>query len=82
MITKLAPKRYASALMGVWFLSNAIANKLAGTIGGYADALGEFKLFGAIVIFTAVAGLVLLAVAAPLRRMMHGADAITSAPAH
>jgi POT family proton-dependent oligopeptide transporter len=79
MVTKLAPKRLASLLMGAWFLSNAIANKLAGAIGGYADELGEFKLFGFIVAFTAVAGVVLIAIAAPLRRMMHGADAIKSA---
>jgi POT family proton-dependent oligopeptide transporter len=76
MVTKLAPKRYASLLMGCWFLSNAIANKLAGTIGGYADKLGEFKLFGVIVAATAVAGVLLLMVAGPLKRMMHGADAI------
>ncbi len=76
MVTKLAPKRYASLLMGAWFLSNAIANKAAGVIGSYAKKLGEFKLFGVIVAFTAVAGLMLIAIAAPLRRMMHGADAI------
>ena len=76
MVTKLAPKRYASLLMGSWFLSNAIANKLAGTIGSYADKLGEFNLFAVIVAFTAVSGLVLLVVAGPLRRMMHGADAV------
>jgi POT family proton-dependent oligopeptide transporter len=76
MVTKLAPKRYASLLMGVWFLANAIANKLAGFIGGFADKLGEFKLFAVIVVFTAVAGALLVAIAGPLRRMMHGADAI------
>jgi POT family proton-dependent oligopeptide transporter len=76
MVTKLAPKKYASLLMGCWFLSNAIANKLAGTIGTYADKLGEFKLFAVIVGVTGVCGLVLISVAGPLRRMMHGADAI------
>jgi len=78
MVTKLAPKRYASLLMGAWFLSNAIANKAAGMIGGYADKLGELHLFGVIVAFTAVAGVVLLILARPLRRMMHGADAISA----
>ena len=82
MVTKLAPKRYASLLMGTWFLANAVANKIAGAIGGYADELGEFKLFAVIVAFTAVAGVVLVALAGPLRRMMHGADAIQTAPAH
>jgi POT family proton-dependent oligopeptide transporter len=74
MVTKLAPARYASALMGVWFLSNAVANYLAGKIGTYAEKLGEFQLFLAITIACSVAGVVLLALAPMLKRMMHGAD--------
>jgi POT family proton-dependent oligopeptide transporter len=76
MVTKLAPTRFASALMGVWFIANAVANFLAGFIGGYAEKLGEFELFLAITAFTAVAGVVLLAVSSVLKRMMHGADEI------
>ena len=32
MVSKLAPLRFASLLMGVWFLANAVANKFAGTL--------------------------------------------------
>ena len=32
MVSKLAPARFASLLMGTWFLANAVANKLAGTL--------------------------------------------------
>lgn len=32
MVTKLAPVRFASLLMGVWFLSTATANKFAGDL--------------------------------------------------
>ncbi|UQA63429.1 peptide MFS transporter [Polyangium aurulentum] len=80
MVTKLAPKRYASLLMGIWFLSNAAANKLAGTIGGQASKLGEYTIFGGIAATTAAAGLVLLAISPVLKRMMHGADSVTSEP--
>jgi proton-dependent oligopeptide transporter, POT family len=76
MVTKLAPTRYASALMGVWFIANAVANYLAGLIGGYAERLGEFDLFLAITVFSAVAGGVLLVVSSVLKRMMHGADEV------
>lgn len=76
MVTKLAPARFASALMGVWFIANAVANYLAGLIGGYAEKMGEFDLFLAITLATAVAGAVLLAVAPVLKRMMHGADEV------
>jgi proton-dependent oligopeptide transporter, POT family len=33
MVNKLAPLKFASLLMGVWFLANAAANKFAGTLG-------------------------------------------------
>jgi POT family proton-dependent oligopeptide transporter len=32
MVSKLAPVRFSSLLMGTWFLANAAANKLAGTL--------------------------------------------------
>ena len=32
MVNKLAPMRFASLLMGAWFLANAMANKTAGTL--------------------------------------------------
>ncbi|MBN8697378.1 MAG: peptide MFS transporter [Bacteroidetes bacterium] len=35
MVNKLAPVKFASLLMGVWFLSTASANKFAGTLSSY-----------------------------------------------
>ncbi|MDR0824361.1 MAG: peptide MFS transporter [Prevotella sp.] len=35
MVNKLAPLRFASLLMAVWYLSTATANKFAGTLSGY-----------------------------------------------
>lgn len=35
MVNKLAPARFASLLMAVWYLSTASANKLAGTLSEY-----------------------------------------------
>ncbi len=35
MVNKLAPIKFASLLMGVWFLSTAAANKFAGTLSSY-----------------------------------------------
>ncbi len=45
MVSKLAPLRFSSLLMGTWFLANAAANKLAGTLsalipGGAAEGHG------------------------------------------
>jgi POT family proton-dependent oligopeptide transporter len=80
MVTKLAPARYASALMGVWFLSNAAGNKLAGSIGALAEGHGDSTVFRGIAVGSAVAGVVLYALAPVLHRMTHGAeDAIPAA---
>ncbi|MBD8387726.1 peptide MFS transporter [Dysgonomonas sp. BGC7] len=35
MVNKLAPIRFASLLMAIWYLSTAAANKFAGTLSGY-----------------------------------------------
>ena len=74
MVTKLAPARLVSLLMGIWFLSTAIANKLAGVVGSQAESAGEFAVFLGIVLATGAAGLVLAALSPVLVRMMHGAD--------
>ena len=74
MVTKLAPARYASLLMGVWFLSSAVANYVAGYIGGFSKQLGEFQLFTAIAVTTSIAGVLLLVLARKLKAMMHGAE--------
>jgi POT family proton-dependent oligopeptide transporter len=45
MVNKLAPLRFASLLMAVWFLSNAIANKLAGVLSALYPAQGKSTVF-------------------------------------
>lgn len=40
-VTKVAPVRFASLLMGVWFLANAAANKIAGFVAAFTPVPGE-----------------------------------------
>jgi POT family proton-dependent oligopeptide transporter len=40
-VTRVAPVKFASLLMGVWFLANAAANKVAGFLAGYTPLPGE-----------------------------------------
>jgi POT family proton-dependent oligopeptide transporter len=42
MVTKLAPLRLGSLMMGVWFLVNFVGNTLAGYIGAFTENMGEF----------------------------------------
>ena len=46
LVNKLAPARFASILMGVWFLSNAAANKFGGTLGALYPGQGPTYILG------------------------------------
>ncbi|WDF57160.1 peptide MFS transporter [Mucilaginibacter sp. KACC 22063] len=41
LVAKLAPKRFSSLLMGVWFLGNAAGYALAGTLGALIPPTGD-----------------------------------------
>jgi POT family proton-dependent oligopeptide transporter len=73
-ITKLAPARYASFMMGAYFAATGLGNKAAGEIGRYASAAGEFAVFTGITVFCTLLGLLLLALLRPLKRLTHGAE--------
>jgi proton-dependent oligopeptide transporter, POT family len=79
MVTKLAPLRLASLMMGVWFLINFVANWLAGIIGSYAESLGERTIFGGLVVTLFVFSAILWLLAGTLIRWAHGAEAVRKA---
>ncbi|MBS7564698.1 peptide MFS transporter [Mucilaginibacter sp. Bleaf8] len=47
LVAKLAPKRFSSLLMGVWFISNAAGYALAGTLGAIIPPTGDKFAFAA-----------------------------------
>ena len=40
-VTRVAPARFASLLMGAWFLANAAANKIAGALAAFTPTPGQ-----------------------------------------
>ena len=78
VVTKLAPLRLASVMMGVWFLINFVANWLAGQVGALAETLGDLTIFGGITGVLVVFALILWAVSGRLVLWMHGAEAVTA----
>jgi POT family proton-dependent oligopeptide transporter len=72
MVTKLAPQRIVGSMMGIWFLSYALGNLIAGSVGGLFETLPLVTLFGAVFGCTFGAGLILLIFVKPLTRMMGG----------
>jgi POT family proton-dependent oligopeptide transporter len=82
MVTRLAPLRFASLLMGTWFLANFAANLLGGYVAGALEQVerGEFfrvlggqaDFFAIFVATSLAAGMLLLALAPWIRRLGHG----------
>lgn len=73
-ITKLAPVKYASLMMGVYFAATGLGNKVAGIVGEKASVFGEYAVFAGITIFTVLFGLLVIALLKPLKRLTHGAE--------
>jgi POT family proton-dependent oligopeptide transporter len=75
-ITKLAPVKYGSLMMGSFFAATGIGNKFAGLLGESASHAGELQVFTGIFIFTAIFGITLLVFLKKLKALTHGAEDI------
>lgn len=73
-ITKLAPLKYASFMMGAYFAATGLGNKVAGLVGELSKDAGEFEVFTGIAVFCTIFGLLILAILKPLKRLTHGAE--------
>jgi len=88
MVSKLAPPRYVSLLMGVWFLSSAVAGYMSGKLPallgsgeggdsvtflfGKENGLADYYLLMALI--PLVAGIIVFILSPKLRKMMHEND--------
>jgi POT family proton-dependent oligopeptide transporter len=72
VVTKLAPIRIIGAMMGVWFLSNAVGNKLAGWTAGFFSSMPLPTLFGSVAAVMLVSAAVLTLLIKPIRGLMGG----------
>jgi len=71
MVTKLAPLRFASLFMGVWFLAPSVALYAGGSIGEMWGEIAPVPYFW-IFVWSSVVGAVLLLILVPaLKRLMH-----------
>ena len=73
-ITKLAPAKYASLMMGVYFAATGLGGKVAGILGEKSSEFGEYTIFTGITIFTVVFGILVIVLLKPLKRLTHGAE--------
>lgn len=71
-VTKLAPPKLASLLMGVWLLSSFFGNLLGGWISSATSSLGAGSVYQVLAIGGIVCGLALICLNKVLLKMMHG----------
>lgn len=83
MVSKLAPQKYASLLMGVWLFSSAIANFIAAKLAAIFSTAGGriYFFFGSdggladffllLTIIPLVSGIIVFLFAGKIRKMMH-----------
>ena len=83
-VSKLAPAKFVSLLMGVWFFATAISEFLAGQLAALIEKIERGELFHVLggqadfylvfVVSSFATGVALAALTPWLRRRMHGRD--------
>jgi len=81
MVTKLAPLKFTSVLMGIWFLFTALSNKLAGFIGSFVGEGQEMvdnaaNIFMGVGVSALITGVIIFLSAGKLVEWMHGAEGV------
>jgi proton-dependent oligopeptide transporter, POT family len=73
-MTKLSPAKLVGQMMGIWFLATSFGNLMAGLLAGKMESLGLVQLFGSVALWVAAAGLLLLLISRPVKRLMGGVE--------
>ena len=74
MVTKLAPLKYTSLLMGMWFFFSGVGNYLAAWVGQMVGETGPLQAFSGVAIMAFIAGFLLWLLSDKLVDWMHGAE--------
>ncbi|MGK5551057.1 peptide MFS transporter [Actinomadura kijaniata] len=79
--TRLAPRAFASQMMGVWFLATAAGDAAGGQVARFQGALGDVAYFLLLGALTVAAGVVMFLFVRALRRLMGEERAPAADPA-
>jgi POT family proton-dependent oligopeptide transporter len=75
-MSKLSPQKFVGLIFGFWFLASAIANLLAGLMGGLIDRISsEYSMSTFFLIIAAMpiaVALILILLSPKLKKLMHG----------
>ncbi len=70
LVTKVAPARIVSMMMGMWFLSNFFGNYMAGFLGTFWEKMSKESYFAMLTALCALTGLAMWAVLRPLKKAL------------
>ncbi len=68
LVTKLAPVRIVSMMMGVWLLSSFFGNYAAGFLGSYWEVVAKGWFFFAMAVIAFMAGIIIRLIIKPFKR--------------
>ena len=71
-VINLAPKRFVSMMLGVWFCANFAANWLAGKFASFYEQMEMTTFFWVPVCTAGLAGIILFCLVNPLKKWGHG----------
>ena len=69
-MTKLAPKRVASLIMGVWFMATSVGNFIGGRVAGVYEKFSLPTLFGVVALYALVFAVLIALLVKPIKRML------------
>jgi len=69
LVTKMAPARMVSMLMGVWFLSSFLGNTLSGILGSFYETMGKSNFFTMLVAIAFVSAFLFFILNKPLQKL-------------
>jgi proton-dependent oligopeptide transporter, POT family len=74
LVTKVAPARIVSMMMGVWFLSSFFGNYLSGYLGTFWEKMPHTGFFMMLTVLGLSAGFAMLAFSKPIRKVVSRHD--------
>jgi proton-dependent oligopeptide transporter, POT family len=80
LVTKIAPPRIVSMMMGFWYLSSFFGNYLCGYLGTFWETMSKGSFFLMLAGMSLATGLLMVVLYAPLKRAIGDENAVHRAP--
>lgn len=70
MFNRLAPKRFSTFFMGMWYMTMFVASFISGKVAGYTQNAGFFTIFASLSTILFVMGIILFKIRKYLNKLM------------